>query len=121
APELHQKIAAWIDRWNDDDFAVREDASSQLAQIGMPAVAQLSAAMESDSAEIRIRARRTRTAVWSPKAQAHLGGHAAGASSVTFSPDEKWIASGDNAGVVRLWDAKSRMEIAKLILEEKRP
>ncbi len=36
-----------------------------------------------------------------------LGGHRQGVVCVSFSPDGKWIASGDYSGAVLLWDAAS--------------
>jgi WD40 repeat protein len=43
-----------------------------------------------------------------------LRGHAAGISAVVFSPNGKWIASGDTKGSVRLWDVARQSEIHSL-------
>ncbi len=40
-----------------------------------------------------------------------LFGHSSPVSSVAYSPDERFIASGDMDGLVKLWNASSRVEL----------
>jgi WD40 repeat protein len=111
---LEQQIAALIDTWHDDDFAKREAASRKLIELGMITEPQLRKAMESASAEVRIRARRTRSAVLSPEPEDVDVGHDANVASVRFSPDGRLIATGDAEGVVRVWNARDRNTVAVL-------
>jgi WD40 repeat protein len=120
-PELRQKIAELIARWDDDDFAVRESASADLASIGMIAEPQLRAVLKSDSAEVRIRARRVHAAVSSPRPRAELTGHTQDVQCVAFSPDGKLIASGDKGGMVKVWDAASLAEMATFVEGSEEP
>lgn len=118
-PELSRKIDGLIARWDDDDFAAREAASAELVKIGMSAESLLRRAMESDSAEMRIRARRAHTAVWSPQARALLKGHSDVVTCIAFSPAEELLASGDKAGTVKLWDIVTGKNLATLSATER--
>ena len=117
-PELQRQIDALIGRWEDDSFAAREAASAELVKIGMPAEAQLRKAMQSDSAETRIRARRAHTAVWSPVPRARLSDLVAEPTSIAFSPTGPTLASGNRAGAVTLWDATSGKTLATLSVDK---
>lgn len=113
-PPLAGRIDALIDRWNDDDYAVREAASRELIAIGMDAAVQLRAAEESQSAEIRVRARAALERIWSPEPRRtiqHVGGRI---DALAFSPDGKLLAGGDSAGQVILWDPTTGETIARL-------
>ena len=74
--------------------------------------------MESESAEVRIRARRAHAEVWSPKPRAQLAGHQANVQCLAFSPVAKLLATGDRSGVVKIWDSESGQEIATLPLPD---
>jgi WD40 repeat protein len=43
-----------------------------------------------------------------------LHGHAAGINTLAFAPDGSWLASGDSAGIVKLWDVTTGQERASL-------
>jgi WD40 repeat protein len=113
-PDLSLRIRELIGRWDDDDFAVREGASAELVKIGMSAESQLRKAMESESAEVRIRARRSHAAVWSPQPRSRLTGHTADVTCIACSPAGKLLASGDRAGTVKLWDITTGRNLATL-------
>jgi WD40 repeat protein len=113
-PQQRQRIAALITQWDQDDYNQREAADRELVKIGMMAEPQLREAMDRGSAEVRIRARRLRDRILSPEPVAQLIGHSADVETLQFSPDGKLLASGDKAGVVKLWDVAGREEIATL-------
>jgi WD40 repeat protein len=124
SPDVNRTVASLISRWDDDDFQVRESASKELVKIGMPAEPQLRKARESESAEVRIRARLARSAVMSPRPRANLTGHESEVGCAAFSPDGTMLASGDKAGIVKLWDASTLTSIATLdvkLAHEKEP
>jgi WD40 repeat protein len=113
-PDLRRRIQELIGCWDDDDFAVREGASTELVKIGMSAESQLRTAMKSESAEVRIRARRSHAAVWSPQPRSRLTGHTADVTCIACSPSGKLLASGDRAGDVKLWDITTGKNLATL-------
>jgi WD40 repeat protein len=121
APELRQKIAGLIARFDDDDFAAREAASADLAKIGMVAEPQLREVLKSESAEKRIRARRAQAKVSSPPARAKFQGHTGGLQCLAFSSDGKFLASADKEGVIKLWDAATQTEVTTLIAGGREP
>jgi hypothetical protein len=63
SPQQSDDISALIAKLGNDLFAVREAASNQLAQKGILAKPQLTAALESSDAEVRFRARHILAAV----------------------------------------------------------
>ena len=113
-PAEDQQITAIIAQFNDDDYAKREAASKKLAALGLAALPQLRANLESPSAEVRIRCRslieRLSTADFGVK----LVGHAMQPHWIAFSPDSKTLASGDWDGVVKLWNVAEAKEFATL-------
>jgi WD40 repeat protein len=115
-PQQRQQIAGLIGRLDHDDYDQREAAGRELLKIGMVAESQLREAMDSKSAEVRIRARRLRDRIRSPAPAAQLIGHPGDVEALQFSPDGKLLASGDRAGVVELWNVADRREIATLTL-----
>jgi WD40 repeat protein len=116
--ELQRQIDKLIGRWDDDSFPVRETASAELVKIGMPAESQLRKAMQSESAETRIRARRAHTAVWSPAPRSRLSDPVAEPTSIAFSPTGPTLASGNRAGAITLWDATSGKALATLSVDK---
>jgi len=46
---------------------------------------------------------------------ATLKGHSDGVSSISFSPDSNLLAGGDGDNTIKLWDVKSRKEVAMLV------
>jgi WD40 repeat protein len=83
-------------------------------KIGMSAESQLRKAMESESAEVRIRARRAHTAVWSPPPRTRLTGHDSEVYCAVFSPDGKLLAAGEKSGIVKVWDISTLTCVATL-------
>jgi WD40 repeat protein len=119
-PEVHKRIQALIARLDEESYAAREEATKELAEIGMVADPALRKAMkESSSVEVRIRARRLRKSLHSPPPLATLRGHLDEVETVAFSGDGKLLASGGKDGVVKLWDVHTRKELATLTNGEK--
>ena len=119
-PEVHKRIQALIARLDEESYAAREEATKELAEIGMVAEPALRKAMkESSSVEVRIRARRLRKSLRSPPPLATLRGHLDEVETVAFSGDGKLLASGGKDGVVKLWDVHTRKELATLTNGEK--
>jgi WD40 repeat protein len=112
-PEL-QRIRAIIQKWEDDSYEIREEATREIKQIGMIAETELrKTAKEGPSVEVRMRARLAlEEGLYQPRAM--LVGHTEQVRSVAFSPDGKLLASGSEDGVVILWDVANRKELARL-------
>ena len=119
--ERKQHIADLIATWHDDDYSKREAASAKLVEVGMIAEPQLRDAMKWESAEVRIRARLARAAVLSPEPEDVDVGHDANVAAVRFSPDGRFVATGDADGVVRVWNASDRAMVAELRLPPQAP
>ena len=91
--------------------------SKELSSVGFDAESELRKAIkESPSAEVRIRARLAHREILS-KPRAELSGHAAEVYSVAFSPNGKLLARESKDGTERIWEVKSRPEVAKLLIE----
>jgi WD40 repeat protein len=114
-PPLRERIGRLIVKLDDNDYQVREAAGRELLKVGMVAEPQLREAMDSRSAEMRIRARRLRDRIRSPQPAAQLTGHSGDVEALQLSPDGRLLASGDRAGVVKLWDVAERKEVATLM------
>ena len=98
----------------DDDYSKRESASKQLAEFGVAAADQLKEGLTSESAEMRVRCRRLVQRLQDAETADKLIGHEADLNCVEFSPDGKWLATGDAAGVVKLWDVGRHEAFATL-------
>ena len=110
SPQQEQSVRQLIAKLKEDDYAVRETVSRQLAETGMVAAPILREFTQSADAEVRIRTRRLRREVMSPEPIARLKGHAGDVEVVCFSPDATLIATGCRGGDVKIWDAKTFQE-----------
>jgi WD40 repeat protein len=98
-----QQVAALIEQFQNDDYAMRESASRQLVELGGVAFDQLRAGLDSPIAEVRVRCRRVMERLQDLRFAKKLVGHEAEPTWVAFSPDGKLLASGDSRGTVKLW------------------
>jgi WD40 repeat protein len=107
------RIKELLAKLDDDSYETREAASRDFRPLGFVAEKALRRAVESSpSAEVRIRARLLRRALFSEPR--HLEGHAGRVRDAVFSADGKTLASCAEDGTVRLWDTASGKEIGRL-------
>jgi WD40 repeat protein len=109
-----REIARLIEQFEDDDYEKREAASKRLAELGGVALVQLRAGLESESAEVRIRCRRLVAQAQSGTSARKLAGHGDELECVAFSPDGRYLASGDWRGTIILWEVGRWGKIATL-------
>jgi len=109
-----ERIGALITRLDHDSIEVRDAAGRDLLSFGMPAEPALREAMQSPSAEVRIRARRLRQAIRTPKPQDSLICEAGPIACVAISPDGLLLAAAGSAGVIELWNLASKTQVATL-------
>ena len=107
-----KQIQTYVKQWEDDSYAVREEASRKLIALGQLASGALQPLVQSDSAEIRIRARKALEQIRSPEPRLVLRGHSNRVDAIQLSPDAKTLASGGWDGEVRLWNVKTGKSVA---------
>lgn len=105
--EQQKKIDKLIEDFSDDDFDERESASDAIVEFGLLAERALRKAMESSSAEVRLRARRARSRILSPVPDVTLSGHPGPVAVVCFSPDDRLLVTGCGGGSIRVWEVGS--------------
>lgn len=112
--EQARRLRGLIRQLDDEDYAVREAASEEIAEIGMVAEPLLREALDAASPEVRIRARRLRQRVMSPEPIATLSGHRGDVEVVCFSPDDTLLATGCRGGDVKVWSVPEFKEVVTL-------
>lgn len=113
-PEDIQRAQERLTALESDSYTKRQSASESLVALGFRVESILKeAADHAPDAEVRIRARLARQRILS-EPTAELRGHTSEVSAVCISPDSEMIASASDDGTVRLWDLKSRRQIALL-------
>jgi WD40 repeat protein len=112
-----ERIRTLLAKLDDDAIGAREEACKELVKVGLVAEPELQrAAKEAQSAEVRMRARRTRQEILNQRGTL-LKGHTEGVECVSFSPDGKLLASGGKDGTVRLWGLPMGKEAGRLTPE----
>ena len=107
------RIKELLTKLDDDSYEVREAASRDFRPLGFVAEKALRQAVESSpSAEVRIRARVLRHALFAEPRS--LKGHSGRIRNAAFSADGKTLASCADDGTVRLWDTADGKEVATL-------
>lgn len=107
-PADEKRVRELMAQWDNDDHALRENASQELRKMGHVAKALLTtAAKEAKAAEVRIRARDLLQSLETLQPITRLRGHEENVRCARFSPDGAVLATGGGDGAVLLWDAKT--------------
>ena len=107
------RIEELLAKLDDESYETREAASRDFPPLGFVAEKALRRAVESSpSAEVRIRARVLRRALFAEPR--HLEGHSGRVRDAVFAADGKTVASCAADGTVRLWDTATGKESARL-------
>jgi WD40 repeat protein len=105
-----KRLAELLKECDDDVPAKRQAAWEQLIKMGMPIALSLqTAAKESASAEVRMRARTAFDKLSAQKTS--LVGHNDNIKTIRFAPDGKTLATADNGGIVIVWDTTTGKEL----------
>jgi WD40 repeat protein len=99
--ERYQQIIA---RLEDDDVRVRDAASAEILQIGLPIEPLLFAGLEAPGAETRLRCRRLWNQIRASEPLATLRAGGGEVRQVAFSPDGKRLAAATKDGELRIWE-----------------
>jgi len=112
------KVAAFLAKFQDDSYPVREAAHRELSVVGMAADPQLRAGTKSNSAEFRWRCRKLLARLSRPESAVRLEGHQGELTCVAFSPDGCHLASGDDRGEVRFWSVGDWRAEASILITQ---
>jgi WD40 repeat protein len=114
-PEDLQRATELVAQLDDDQFAIRQRATEQLARLG-PAVEPVvkSALGKAPSDEARRRLQSVLAGLKPPAPHCVLTGHRGQIDAIAFSPDGKLMATASHDASVRIWDVSTGKTVATL-------
>jgi WD40 repeat protein len=114
-PEDLQRANELVAQLDDDQFAIRQRATEQLARLG-PAVEPVvkSALGKAPSDEARRRLQSVLAGLKPPAPHCVLTGHRGQIDAIAFSPDGKLMATASHDASVRIWDVSTGKTVATL-------